>query len=296
MGTRHLILVWYKGKWQIAQYGQWDGYPEGQGSTVLKFLTNRDKEEELAKRLDLANPAAHTKDSDKSKPSSSQSSILEQATAFQDKKQSTTAASTSPRDNIAALRTALDNEMLYTPTKEQLQEINTDAEKVSEEGQRLKGEFDDGSADFDSEEGLARYQHLMDAVMKPLLFIEPSLSRDIGAGILAYVAYAKEKVPIKLEVKFIMSFGCEWAYVIDLDEGLLEVYVGDEYASQGTGRFENMESCEDGMYGGKRPRLLVKYRFEELQGLSEEAFVDRCRRESMDEEEYEYWKSTGDRY
>lgn len=38
MGTRHLIAVYKDGKHRIAQYGQWDGYPEGQGRVVLEFL------------------------------------------------------------------------------------------------------------------------------------------------------------------------------------------------------------------------------------------------------------------
>ena len=31
-------MVVYRGKTKIAQYGQWDGYPAGQGRTVLEFL------------------------------------------------------------------------------------------------------------------------------------------------------------------------------------------------------------------------------------------------------------------
>ncbi len=38
MGTRHLIAVYQGGTHKIAQYGQWDGYPSGQGKTVLEFL------------------------------------------------------------------------------------------------------------------------------------------------------------------------------------------------------------------------------------------------------------------
>lgn len=38
MGTRHLTAVYYKGGYRVAQYGQWDGYPSGQGYTVLRFL------------------------------------------------------------------------------------------------------------------------------------------------------------------------------------------------------------------------------------------------------------------
>lgn len=38
MGTRHYIGVISDKETKVAQYGQWDGYPEGQGATVLNFL------------------------------------------------------------------------------------------------------------------------------------------------------------------------------------------------------------------------------------------------------------------
>lgn len=38
MGTRNLTMVISGGKPRIAQYGQWDGYPSGQGLTALNFL------------------------------------------------------------------------------------------------------------------------------------------------------------------------------------------------------------------------------------------------------------------
>lgn len=44
MGTRNLTAVFIDGEYKIAQYGQWDGYPEGQGITCLEFL--RDKMDE----------------------------------------------------------------------------------------------------------------------------------------------------------------------------------------------------------------------------------------------------------
>ena len=37
MGTRHLIAVSTGNDYPIAQYGQWDGYPDGQGVDVLEF-------------------------------------------------------------------------------------------------------------------------------------------------------------------------------------------------------------------------------------------------------------------
>ena len=47
MGSRHLIAVQLDGKYKIAQYGQWDGYPEGKGIDVLHFLRNRMDEEKF---------------------------------------------------------------------------------------------------------------------------------------------------------------------------------------------------------------------------------------------------------
>jgi len=47
MGTRNLTLVIHKQKPVVAQYGQWDGYPEGQGLTVLRFLQKKENIEKL---------------------------------------------------------------------------------------------------------------------------------------------------------------------------------------------------------------------------------------------------------
>lgn len=44
MGTRHLIAVQKNGRYGIANYGQWDGYPSGQGIDVLTFARNMDRE------------------------------------------------------------------------------------------------------------------------------------------------------------------------------------------------------------------------------------------------------------
>jgi hypothetical protein len=38
MGTRNLTCVVMGGEFKVAQYGQWDGYPSGQGVTALQFL------------------------------------------------------------------------------------------------------------------------------------------------------------------------------------------------------------------------------------------------------------------
>jgi hypothetical protein len=52
MGTRNLTIVIDKeGQIKIAQYGQWDGYPSGQGAVVLEFLKSKEKVQKLEANL-----------------------------------------------------------------------------------------------------------------------------------------------------------------------------------------------------------------------------------------------------
>ena len=55
MGTRNLTCVVMDNSFRIAQYGQYDGYPAGQGAIILEFLKGfpGKKEEEFRKKLDL---------------------------------------------------------------------------------------------------------------------------------------------------------------------------------------------------------------------------------------------------
>ena len=53
MGTRNLTMVIdKKGETKIAQYGQWDGYPDGQGVTVLNFIKSEENIKKLQSKLD----------------------------------------------------------------------------------------------------------------------------------------------------------------------------------------------------------------------------------------------------
>ena len=52
MGTRNLTMVFHEGKYKLAQYCQWDGYPTGQGKTVLSFLWDKMDREKFLDRLD----------------------------------------------------------------------------------------------------------------------------------------------------------------------------------------------------------------------------------------------------
>jgi len=52
MGTRNLTVVIYKDELKVAQYGQWDGYPDVTGLGILGFLLECDLEH-FKQRLDL---------------------------------------------------------------------------------------------------------------------------------------------------------------------------------------------------------------------------------------------------
>lgn len=52
MGTRHLTCVIKDNKYKVAQYGQWDGYPEGTGAVILDFLRNKMDRKLFKEKLD----------------------------------------------------------------------------------------------------------------------------------------------------------------------------------------------------------------------------------------------------
>lgn len=51
MGTRNLTCVVLDGEYKVAQYCQWDGYPDGQGLTILEFLRDKMDREKFVKQL-----------------------------------------------------------------------------------------------------------------------------------------------------------------------------------------------------------------------------------------------------
>jgi hypothetical protein len=51
MGTRGLTKVIYNGETKVAQYGQWDHYPSGQGVAILSFLRGEGNLELLKKGI-----------------------------------------------------------------------------------------------------------------------------------------------------------------------------------------------------------------------------------------------------
>ena len=59
MGTRHLVCVYANKRFQVAQYGQFDGYPEGTGVDVLNFLKNLSEKEFKTFKKKLRNVRLH---------------------------------------------------------------------------------------------------------------------------------------------------------------------------------------------------------------------------------------------
>ncbi|KAK5086095.1 hypothetical protein LTR70_007330 [Exophiala xenobiotica] len=238
MGTRHLILVWYKCKWHLAQYGQNDGFPKGQGIRIVRFLTNTG---------DGTGP-----DTTNTGPSNESKELT---------------ASASSRDNVA----------------EQMKEFRADAELIAKEAWKVRNSA--GRRGMTADEYLEyEKKHQLDVgCHQPWMLVQPSLARDCGAQILSVVAHAKDKIPIELATDFLVSNSCEWAYVIDLDDQVFEVYRGaTDREPDNTERFDR----EDFMQGAEHcPKLLVKYPFTDLEGMTKERLKSEVY-DAWDEWEY----------
>ena len=146
MGTRNLTMVISNGETKVAQYGQWDGYPSGNGVVVLDFLqsTNLD---EFKKKL---------------------------------------------------------NKVIF---------LNGNKEKEINKWMKSIG-CENGWMNMDQSK---LYQEKY-----------PYLTRDNGANILQMIMEGEEdEIWINDSTSFAGdSLFCEWAYLIDLDNNVLEVYEG----------------------------------------------------------------------
>ncbi|KUI62430.1 hypothetical protein VP1G_09557 [Cytospora mali] len=183
MGTRHLIIIYQDGKYKLAQYGQWDGYPEGQGVAVLKFL--------------------------------------------------------SEPNNLTKLVANLDK--LYTPTKEELTDIDLKTQDLRREARERMDQIDQGKIQLPEEE----VKQILNQEMSALNFVCPSLSRDTGARILDVIANSDKPIPVEFDLQFTQSMLCEWVYVVDVDAAVLEVYNGLGWKTEGGTRFDKLDFGED---------------------------------------------------
>lgn len=204
MGTRNLTMVIHKEETKIAQYGQWDGYPEGSGVTILTFLRSKARIKKLTDKL----------------------KNVRFATDEDDKKVETFLKSIGCKDGW----------------------MNMDQS---------------------------------DKYYKAF----PYRSRDVGATILELVANSKDKeIVLHDSTNFAGdSLFCEWAYVVDLDKMVLEVYTGfNKEPLAEDERFAKVPKDKDSEYTGIRcikkydiNKLPTKKNFvKELKKIEEEAYVE----------------------
>jgi hypothetical protein len=144
--------------------------------------------------------------------------------------------------NIERLKVGLEH--TYTPSQEELQQIDLEITRLQAEEEPVQGYSSDAYHDV-------MYEHW------------PSLSRVTGAEILVIVseATAEKPVPVQLALEFANDgLYCEWAYVVDLDQGVFEVFTGSEMKDRATcNRFSDI--------GGENvtvPVLLKRFSVAEL--------------------------------
>lgn len=160
MGTRGLYCAVVDGEIKVAQYGQWDAYPSGQGFTMLKFVQDM-----------VAN------------------------------------------NRVEDFKTAL--RQVKSATQEEIEQI-------------WKNAGADGS-------GLVSMD-IANIVRKN----QPQFSRDTCAEVMQLVLDGSAK-QVHLQTDFAAdSLFCEWAYVIDMDNGVLEAYKGFQEKEHKEGRFSHL--------------------------------------------------------
>lgn len=201
MGTRHLIAVVAAAKHCVAQYGQFDGYPECQGVVVADFARKLAEPEALAK-------------------------FKEQLTKCR------------------------------FGTKAEFDKIMSEFTK-NKEGWMTS---DEAKKFEDSQYGY--------------------LSRNTSAEILDVVNSWEHSEPLLLSDQWTFAADglfCEWAYVIDVDKGQLEVYSGFHKGLAPKGeRFAklNKKVEKDSKYGPVRH--LATFSFDQLKGMSDDQFIAAC--------------------
>ncbi len=213
MGTRHLIVVILNGRWYIAQYGQWDGYPSVVGMQLVRLLASPD----LVARVRAGLP--HTYEPDEA------------------------ALQTMWAQSVDA-RAILDHEP-----------------DLGADGKMRSSQF-------------TLFRRDPVACYAPeLLDMLPSLSRETSGAILVLVAHAtaKRPLPVRREPEFANDgLFCEWAYVVDLDADVLEVYEGASDKTPGH-RFADVGADDASV-----PTFIVSVPFGELDRYKDDAdgFVD----------------------
>lgn len=195
MGTRSLICVYYKGRFVVAQYTQFDGYPEGQGLQIFKFLLNP--------------------------------------------------------TNIIHLKEGLEHH-IYSPTNEELKEIDKKINKFEEEIRERNmangtftwphGSLQQYYPSLSRETG-AKIFNIIATAGSSTSSVDPTPDTIATAEILetnpetAPMAKGEKLVPLNLGLEFVNDgLFCEWAYVVDLDSNVFEVFGGSQKKENATSK------------------------------------------------------------
>jgi len=106
----------------------------------------------------------------------------------------------------------------------------------------------------------------------------PTLHRDTGAGVLSFIQEKADDdstltIPISPSLAFAgRSLFCEWAYLLDLDNRVLEVYSGfNKEPLDPTDRFVGMTDASSEYHP---IRKLTSYGFDELSQITEREFTE----------------------
>lgn len=165
MGTRHMIGVVLDGEMKVAQYGQWDGYPGGQGVDILAFLRTADLE--------------------------------------------------TFKDEVRKVR------------------FMTEADKAAMDARWSGLGVEDGWATMEQSD-----KFYADPKFAPL-------SRDVSASVLHLIADGKVEFLTDNSDFALDSLFCEWAYVVDLDRDVFEVYEGFQKSAPKRGRWAGQQVTDD---------------------------------------------------
>lgn len=232
MGTRNLTMVIQKEETKVAQYGQWDGYPSGQGATIVAFL--------------LANLG----------------------------------------NNLEKFRAAVAECSWLT---EEENDENLKAAYVMSELRKAKDPANPTAA-----EKAAAEKYATERAEQGWMTMEesecykitsPGTSRDFGAKVLEFIQDGNVR-KLNDSTDFAQdSLFCEWAYVVDLDNNVLEVYSGFQKGAPQEGNRFGVEKTSDHEY--YPVHLLTKFTFDELQELGVDGFIAKCNELTAEDEDEE---------
>lgn len=184
MGTRNLTIAIWKEEVKVAQFGQWDGYPEVSGCMLLEFLKEKFNVERIKEVF---------------------------------------------------LKVRFQNEEDIRKRKEFLHSVGIKEKRMSMDDLReIEKEY-------------------------------PLHSSEIGAGIMEELLKHKDENEIVLFDSYEFasdSYWCEWAYVIDFDKNVFEVYKGSNLSALSeTDRFFPLQDEQSKSYPVK---LIRFYPFSQL--------------------------------